>query len=97
MKKESQLDTTLFKNQTDKNIFSSNKKRVEFLETQIQELSILCQTLDPYKKIPVRQKKVLKRYNVINLNDPFMITNKLLLLIEDSIEELETLKQRTNI
>ena len=78
-----------------KGLISKNLKRIKSLEKTIQELSILCKDLDPYATISKEHIKLLKKHKITDTKNPFTITNKLLLMIEDSIEELETLKQTT--
>jgi hypothetical protein len=57
------------------------------LEAKISELKDLCQNLDPYSPLSEITKSKLIKYGVEELDNPFAITNKLLLLLEDSISE----------
>lgn len=66
--------------------------RVAFLEEQIAELEDICQHIDPAHEIDEAMKKRLERFHIVDLLDPFVITNKLVVLLEDSIEEWQQLK-----
>lgn len=71
---------------------SPKYERAKFLQKQINELQKLCDELDPYSEICAEHKKVLNKYGIADLNDPFSLTNRLILMLEDSIEELEKIK-----
>ncbi len=62
------------------------------LKKKATALKKLCQGLDPYAPLSALQKKKLTNLGVQNLEDPFQLTNQLLLLLEDALEELETRK-----
>ncbi len=64
------------------------------LKKKAAVLKKLCQELDPYAPLGARQKKKLASLGVNNLDDPFQITNQLLLLLEDALEELEARQAR---
>ena len=61
------------------------------LEEKIESLKELCDTLDPYLPICLETKEELLALGVKDLDNPFSITNQLLLLMEDSIIELQKL------
>ena len=66
--------------------------RVAFLEAQIAELEDICQHIDPAVELTAQMKERLERFHITDYYDPFMITNKLVVLLEDSIEEWQKLK-----
>ena len=68
------------------------KQYILDLESKIKNLKILCDTLDPYAKISLDKKSELLSLGIKVLDNPFTITNQLLLMMEDSIVELEKLK-----
>ncbi|MBL6991901.1 MAG: hypothetical protein ISR65_19115 [Bacteriovoracaceae bacterium] len=72
---------------------SNTKARIEQLENTIDELNKLCSSLDPYAPFSEKTKKVLRKYYITDYYDPFVVTNKLLVHLEDSIEELHKLQQ----
>ncbi len=53
---------------------------------KIAELTQLAQTLDPYKGPTKQESKILKKYGITDYADPFLLTNQVLLLLEDAIE-----------
>ena len=63
------------------------------LEKRVHELKNLCQELDPYSDISKHHISILEKYDV-EIHNPFAITNKLLLLLEGSLEELERRKEQ---
>lgn len=78
-------------------------KEIKKDSKRIEELKKLCDRIDPYK-ISHKDFKDLQKFNIsdkhystfdeaCNELDPFLITNKLLLLLENSIEELEKKKK----
>ena len=68
------------------------QKQIQHLTTTVRELNGLCNDLDPYLPIPDDMKIMLKNYGIEDFYDPFDITNQLLLLLENSIEELRRLE-----
>lgn len=71
--------------------------KIKSLEQTINILKNLCNTINPYEKISDQQKKILAQFHITDFYDPFTITNKLLVLLEDSIEELQQLKNKEQI
>lgn len=67
--------------------------RSAFLEERIAELEDICQHIDPAQEISEEMKLRLERFHIVDLIDPFMITNKLVVLLEDAIEEWQSLKK----
>lgn len=71
-----------------KNSNLSTSERIQELSNVIEELNALCRDLDPYQPIDSETKELLKRYGVFEEDNPFVITNKLVLILENSVEEL---------
>lgn len=67
---------------------------VNQVHDRIESLKELCNKLDPYKPISADLKNELAQFQITEYCDPFVITNKLLLLLEDSIEELYKLQNK---
>ena len=67
-----------------------------FLHEKITKLSFVCDRLNPYEPIPDYLKKELRALGLGDLldgsYDPFSMTNKLLTLMENALEELELYK-----
>jgi hypothetical protein len=61
------------------------------LKMRIQKLSQICQELNPYQEISPELKMKLKDFQILELSDPFRVTNTLLMLLEDAIDELHVL------
>lgn len=64
------------------------------LKKRISLLNNICNELNPYKPICNDLKDKLNKFHIIDFEDPFIITNKLLVLLEDSIEELHSLQAK---
>lgn len=62
------------------------------LEARIKKLSDICTELNPYEPIPDELKMRLMDLNILDFSDPFKITNTLLMLLEDTIDELHLIK-----
>ena len=75
----------------------THSEYISQLEGRISELNQLCANLDPYATIDEEEIKVLKKFNIQNWQDPFKLTNQLVLLLEDSIEELHRLKNEQKL
>ena len=69
-------------------------KKIEFLEQKIDELNDLCGGMDPYNEVGESEKKRLLEFGIEENADPFEITNRLVVMLEDSIEELQKLKDQ---
>lgn len=65
---------------------------IETLEARIKKLSDICNELNPYSPVDEQFKKRLREFNIMEFEDPFKITNALLRLLEDSIDELHRLR-----
>ena len=70
--------------------------KILYLENRIKKLSDICNELNPYQPVSDEFKKRLKEFNILEHNDPFKITNALLLLLEDTIDELHLIKPFQN-
>jgi hypothetical protein len=62
------------------------------LEKNITRLKFLCDNLDPYSPIEGHFKKELSFFEITKFRDPYDLTNQLLKLMEDSLEEKENRK-----
>ena len=67
-------------------------ERIDFLANNINVLNRLCLKLDPYRPVSDEQKNILKEFNIEDCYDPFKVTNQLLTLLENYIEELHCLQ-----
>lgn len=60
----------------------------------LAELRIFCDTFDPYKNMDLETKFRLQEYGIVELSNPFEITNKLLLLLENNLQYRIKLKSQ---
>lgn len=67
-------------------------EKISYLEARIKDLGEICQEIDPYQTVSDELKMRLLNYNILDLSDPFKITNQLLVLLEDTIDELHVIK-----
>ena len=68
------------------------QEKVDYLEARIKLLDDICTEINPYESIPDELKMKLMDFNILDLNDPFKVTNTLLMLLEDTIDELHIIK-----
>lgn len=73
---------------------NTNQLSFNFLERlpakeRIKELRSLCFEVDPYSGISSDQIEQLKRYGITDFSNPFLITNQLLMLLDEAEEELK--------
>lgn len=87
----SALENHLVKEKKRRTVSASSPKirRVTRLEKKLQRLKDLCQNLDPYKPLDAKLVKELEYFKIYEHNDPFRVTNQLLILMEDMLEELD--------
>ena len=89
-------ETSELIHKTIENLSNLAKKTQEIrqkkLEQKIKDLKQFCDRFDPYKELNSVEISFLKKYHIHPPYDPFMLTNKLLMELEDTIEELEELK-----
>lgn len=52
----------------------------------LDELQKFCQDFDPYRDMDLETKFRLQEFGIIDLSNPFDITNKLLLLLENNLQ-----------
>lgn len=74
---------------------SSPEERLNFLNEKVEKLKFITDQLDPYKPLPEVMRLALKEFHLDHENNPFVLTNKLIILLEDAINELYELKQNT--
>ncbi|MCO4793323.1 MAG: hypothetical protein KC493_06420 [Bacteriovoracaceae bacterium] len=65
--------------------------RITELEEQIEKLNFICSNLDPFAPISEELKQLVKSFNIVELDDPFVLTKQLVVLLEDAVEELHGL------
>lgn len=68
------------------------QEKIDYLEARIKLLGDICSEINPYEAIPDELKMKLMDFNILDLDDPFKVTNRLLMLLEDTIDELHILK-----
>lgn len=68
--------------------------RIKELEELIETLNTICSTLDPYKPMNEAMKAQIEKLNIVVTEDPFALTNQLVVLLEDAVEELHSLDKR---
>lgn len=83
--------TPLSKSNIDK-IQNEFQEEIIELESKIQELRYICMELNPYREIPDHLKMKLLELNIVELKDPFKVTNALLTMLENAMDELHALK-----
>jgi hypothetical protein len=78
--------------QPESNSAHPSAARILILEEKVAKLKVICDQLDPYQPIPQNLVEKLGELEIVDLYNPFHVTNKLLMLLEDSIEELHSLQ-----
>lgn len=68
------------------------QEKILVLEARIKKLGDICNELNPYMPVNDEFKIRLREFNIMEFEDPFKITNALLRLLEDSIDELHVFK-----
>lgn len=63
------------------------------LEILISKLKGICHEIDPYTELTLSMKERLIDVGIEEFDDPFALTNKLLFITENAIEELAKLKE----
>lgn len=80
-------DKIKLKIDTQQNVFINDESYLLNLESRIQKLKSLCQDVDPYGQMSDKIIADLNEVGITETYDPFSITNQLLLMLEDSIQE----------
>ncbi|MBP9681886.1 MAG: hypothetical protein KBD76_10810 [Bacteriovorax sp.] len=68
------------------------EESILLLEARIKKLDEICTELNPYIPVSLEFQKRLREFNIMEYEDPFKITNALLRLLEDSVDELHRLR-----
>lgn len=79
-------------NEADLSNYNPLQEKIDYLEARIKTLGDICSEINPYVEIPDELKMRLMDFNILDLSDPFKITNTLLMLLEDTIDELHIIK-----
>jgi hypothetical protein len=83
-------------------VFDENSRVWEFylmesrniaeLEKQVEELTRLCQEINPFAPLSDKEGAILRDLAINPEDGPYAITNALIFRLENSIEELQTLR-----
>ena len=65
-----------------------NQLDISQLKSRAQTLRRLCEDLDPYSPLTKEEKGLLESLGVFDYNDPFQLTNELIMRMEDTLEEI---------
>ena len=55
-------------------------------DEQLETLRDFCDSLNPYGPMSLEEKLRLSEYGITDLSNPFEVTNKLLLLLENNLQ-----------
>ena len=72
------------------------QKKIDSLKNKIARLNSLCLELNPYQEISTYFQEELKFFGILEFSDPFFITNRLVTLLEDAINELHQISPLTD-
>ena len=74
-----------------KSISSSNLKNLSLKELngRASALKEMCLKLDPYQPLTEGEIGDLEELGIKNIDDPFRLTNELILKMEDTLEEID--------
>ncbi len=64
---------------------------IELLQKKISQLNNICNTLNPYGPISTPMQEELSQFGIDDIDNPFTVTNKLILLLENSVDDLNKL------
>jgi len=65
-----------------------NQLDISQLKSRAQTLRRLCEDLDPYSPMTKEDLDLLESLGVYGHNDPFQLTNELIMKMEDTLEEI---------
>lgn len=65
-----------------------NQLDISQLKSRAQTLRRLCEDLDPYSPMTKEDLDTLESLGVYSHNDPFQLTNELIMKMEDTLEEI---------
>lgn len=65
-----------------------NQLNISQLKSRAQTLRRLCEDLDPYSPLSKEEQELLESLGVYSYNDPFQLTNELIMKMEDTLEEI---------
>lgn len=71
---------------------SDSKIQLERLRSKLDQLNAMADKLDPYQPLSQETQIELKSLGVLVLDDPFALTNQLVVILENITEELHKLE-----
>jgi len=74
-----------------------NQLDIAQLKSRAQLLRELCENLDPYSPLTNEERDLLESLGVYNYEDPFQLTNELIMKMEDTLEEILTRENSEDI
>ncbi len=73
--------------------FQTKNSQITILKKKISLLEQLMKNLDPYAPLSKANETQLKKFNILNLNDPYILTNQLILCLEESVQQLQFMQK----
>lgn len=58
-------------------------------DDQLEELRVFCDQFNPYQELGLEDKLRLQEYGIVKFDNPFEMTNQLLLLMENNLQYRE--------
>ena len=65
----------------------SGQNELSAPKVELSELKKFIDRFDPYQPVSKPDQEFLKKLNIHRFNDPFYLSNQLILLVEDLIEK----------
>ena len=65
----------------------SGQNEVSVIDIDLNELKLFIDRFDPYQPVSKGDQEFLKKLNIHRYDDPFYLSNQLILLVEDLIEK----------
>ena len=78
-------------------IDSLSQLNIDQLNRKAEILKELCLNIDPYKPFDEGTQEILTQLGIKDLDDPFRVTNQLILRMENVLEEIENRKNSPKV
>ena len=72
--------------------YSPQEGQLSLLKNRAKILRGLCHRIDPFREISHEDRELLAELGDFDYRDPFSLTNRLILMTEDTLEEIRRME-----
>ncbi len=72
---------------------SLSQDKISLLKNRVKTLQDICDEIDPFSEISEKHRETLSRIGPFDFTDPYGLTNQLIMMTENTLEEIHDLEK----